>query len=289
MPHKTGARVLGVVTWPAVISASVLTARGAIEMGFEPGAVSTAVVWVAALVVMLIQRLIPYQPEWRAWRSEAGADLLHAGLSTWAGSALAEAAARGIVVAIAASQAHTGLLSGWPWWAQLAIGLAICDFLAYWLHRTAHAWEPLWRLHAMHHSSDKLHVLASARTHPLYVALTHGLQAIPLLMLGMGPELIALHAVWTGVNGAVQHANADLRFGFLSKWISSTDLHRWHHSVDIEESQHNFGNNLAIWDRVFGTWYLPADRKPVAVGLGEPYPRNWWGQIRAPFRSARNG
>ncbi len=285
MPLTVGTRVLAWITWPALMFTSVVVARGVILGGADPGVVSTAVVWVAAAVAMLIQHLIPYEPTWRKWRPDAGPDLMHAGLSTWAGSAAAEALARGIIVSVAASQTHTGPLTGWPWWAQLGVGLLLCDFLAYWLHRASHRYAFLWRFHAMHHSSERLHALSSARTHPLYVALTHGLQTLPLLALGVGPELIALHAVFTGVNGLLQHSNADLRYGFLSNIFSTTDLHRWHHSVVIDESQKNFGNNLAIWDKVFGTWFKPLDRRPTAVGLGEPYPQSWWGQVRAPFRS----
>ena len=279
--------LLSWATWPVLIGMGLVAARFAIGHGFEPGLVSTAVVWAAAAVVILVQRILPYESTWQRWRPDAGGDLLHAGLSTWAGSALAEAGSRGLIVSLFAFESHSGPLSAAPWWAQLVVGLLACDFVAYWLHRASHIWPPLWRLHAMHHSSERLHALSSARTHPLYVALTHGLQALPLLALGAGPELLALHAVFTGVNGLVQHSNADLRFGVLNRLFSTTTLHRWHHSVLIDESQHNFGNNLSIWDRVFGTWYLPADRRPVAVGLGSPYPAGWWSQIRAPFRSVR--
>ena len=47
------------------------------------------------------------------------------------------------------------------------------------------------------------------------------------------------------------------------------------------------GPRLAVWDVVFGTRYLPADREPPrVVGIeGMPgFPRAWWPQILVPLR-----
>ena len=39
------------------------------------------------------------------------------------------------------------------------------------------------------------------------------------------------------------------------RWILVTpDMHRVHHSVEIDESNSNFGFNLPWWDRIFGTY-----------------------------------
>jgi len=52
----------------------------------------------------------------------------------------------------------------WPILAQLFIKIAIGDFFRYWLHRTAHVWPPLWRLHAVHHEPTKLYTWWSYRS-----------------------------------------------------------------------------------------------------------------------------
>lgn len=278
--------LLAIIGYPTVLMGGVALTAFALDRGMTPAAATMLVVYSAAAVVLAIQRALPLIQAWRSWRADLHTDLLHASLSTTLGSVVAETLARGAVVAVFAALPVAG---PWPhalpWPVELALALLLCDLIAYGLHRLAHNWAPLWRLHAMHHSSERLHAFSSARTHPIYVALTHGLQALPLVLLGAGPEVIALHGAFTGINGLLQHCNADFRLGFLNRWLATCDLHRWHHSVVMEESKTNFGNNLAIWDRVFGTWYLPSDRRvPAAVGLGEPYPQGWAAQIVAPFR-----
>jgi sterol desaturase/sphingolipid hydroxylase (fatty acid hydroxylase superfamily) len=73
-----------------------------------------------------------------------------------------------------------------------------------------------------------------------------------------------------GVNGFLQHANVDMRVRGLH-WIFATpDLHRFHHSTDLREGNSNFGGNLIIWDVIFGTRYLPSERRgPATVGLSD--------------------
>ena len=51
-----------------------------------------------------------------------------------------------------------------------------------------------------------------------------------------------------------------------------------------EESSHNYGNHLIVWDVVFGSRYLPADRSVGALGLvNRQYPCGFLDQMAAPF------
>ena len=64
------------------------------------------------------------------------------------------------------------------------------------------------------------------------------------------------------------------------------ELHRWHHSRVLEEANANYGNNILLWDLVFGTVYWPRDRDATeAVGFegDERFPADYLGQLRAPF------
>ena len=68
---------------------------------------------------------------------------------------------------------------------------------------------------------------------------------------------------------------------------SHGDLHRWHHSRVRRESDTNYGNVYIFWDVIFGTRFLPKDRKPPAqVGLGgmEAFPSGFFAQWISPFR-----
>jgi sterol desaturase/sphingolipid hydroxylase (fatty acid hydroxylase superfamily) len=172
----------------------------------------------------------------------------------------------------------------WPVWAQAALMLLGADFLRYWLHRAAHRSPPLWRLHAVHHSPERLYWLNVGRFHPLEKALQMTLDTLPFMLLGVGAEVIALYFVFYAVNGFFQHSNIRLRFGWLNWLVSSAELHRWHHARRAEESDHNFGNNLIVWDMLFGTRYLPPDRDSDDLGLpNQDYPQGFLAQLRTPF------
>jgi len=54
--------------------------------------------------------------------------------------------------------------------------------------------------------------------------------------------------------------------------------------VKINESNNNFGNNLIIWDLLFGTWHLPKEIKVEQLGLiNRNYPLGLIEQLKSPF------
>jgi hypothetical protein len=58
----------------------------------------------------------------------------------------------------------------------------------------------------------------------------------------------------------------------------------------MQEANHNYGGNLILWDVVFGTRYLPADREPPeAIGMESlpRFPTGYWANLAAPFRWRR--
>ena len=174
--------------------------------------------------------------------------------------------------------------SHWPVPLQMLFMMVVADGFRYWLHRWAHEWEPLWRLHAVHHSPHKLYWLNVGRFHPLDKGLQVFLDTLPFLLLGVGEDVLGLYVVCYAINGFFQHCNIDLRFGMLNYVISGPELHRWHHSMLTHESNHNYGNNLIIWDLVFGTWYLPKERDVQELGLlNREYPSGFLKQMKAPF------
>ena len=65
------------------------------------------------------------------------------------------------------------------------------------------------------------------------------------------------------------------------------ELHRWHHSLKLEEANSNYGNNILFWDLVFGTVYYPRDRTASAdIGLSDMdgFPADYLGQVLSPLR-----
>jgi sterol desaturase/sphingolipid hydroxylase (fatty acid hydroxylase superfamily) len=59
----------------------------------------------------------------------------------------------------------------WPLWSQLLLVAAVFDLGLYAVHRLSHAVSWLWRLHAPHHSAERLYWLNGERRHPLHAAL----------------------------------------------------------------------------------------------------------------------
>jgi sterol desaturase/sphingolipid hydroxylase (fatty acid hydroxylase superfamily) len=67
--------------------------------------------------------------------------------------------------------------------------------------------------------------------------------------------------------------------------VNTPEWHHWHHSTDPEARDKNFG--LPVVDRIFGTAYLPQDRRPSGFGTEAPVPRTGYLQHLAyPFTSA---
>ena len=124
------------------------------------------------------------------------------------------------------------------------------------------------------------------RFHPLEKLLDRLINLAPLLVLG--PSDAAL-GIWSGVDGffgILNHANTRLRLGPLIYVFVGPEMHMWHHARDPKRGQVNFGNNLSIFDWIFGTAYV-VNEMPGEFGLAdEDYPLNdIAGQFVHPFRA----
>ena len=171
-----------------------------------------------------------------------------------------------------------------PVWAQVILMLLISDFLRYWLHRAFHKYTPMWRFHAVHHSPHRLYWLNVGRFHPIEKTVQYLFDALPFVLIAVSTEVLAAYLVFYAVNGFYQHSNCEVRLGPLNYIVSGPELHRWHHSELIEESDNNYGNNLIIWDILFRTRFLPKDREVGTLGLiNRNYPTGFVEQMKTPF------
>ena len=259
---------------------------------FSEAIVLPVVCVVAAFVVMLLERVIPYEQEWAHSHGDVSTDLWHLTL----GGALAEGArvvlnATLILVAVWLSTTLGSDL--WPTAApillQLLLALVLAEFGGYWFHRLEHTTKPLWRLHSVHHSPTRLYWLNAFRFHPLDMVLSQAIAVAPLILLGAPVEVLTLYGVYAIVHSTMHHSNVDARLGPLNALFTMAEVHRWHHCRDRGEMSANYGAVLSIWDWVFGTRYLPKDRLVRAVGLDashQDFPQNYLGQLKAPFDGA---
>ena len=153
----------------------------------------------------------------------------------------------------------------------------------YWGHRLTHTVPLLWRFHAVHHSIERMDWLAAARLHPLDAAFTQAFTILPLFLLGYDGRVFAGAAVLVTLLAIFQHANVRFRFPGV-RWIVNTpEWHHWHHAIDAEARDKNFG--LPVVDKLFGTAYLPRDRRPTGFGVHDPVPQDGYlRQLAYPFR-----
>ncbi len=234
-------------------------------------------------LVAVLERVFPYEPDWnRDHDGDTGADLMH-----WlVGYLLIQSS-----VAIAFG------LRGWmpadwilwpqqaPIWAQVLLAGLILDLGLYTMHRASHASGFLWRLHAIHHSPERIYWLNGGRRHPLSALVLAGPGLTILFLLGATPIAVGAWLSFMSVHLAFQHANLDYRLGPLRHLLGVAEMHRWHHKRDFEDAQVNYGEVFLIWDRLFGSFH-DAPRSPgkTEVGLHEnAVPPGYWSQLRWPF------
>ena len=239
----------------------------------------------AALWITLFERIFParqqWQPEWKDIRQDS---VFMVAIQVAFPKLLALAFVQSLM-AVTPPLIVDLWPHDYPVWVQALLMLLLADFLRYWLHRAAHTLPWLWRFHAVHHSPKKLYWINVGRFHPLDKGLQFLLDALPFIVLGVSEQVLALYFVFYAVNGFFQHCNINLKFGWLNYVVSSAELHRWHHSRLQSESDRNYGNNLILWDMLFGTRFLPEDRKVSELGLTvDTYPDSFWMQMIEPFK-----
>jgi sterol desaturase/sphingolipid hydroxylase (fatty acid hydroxylase superfamily) len=93
-----------------------------------------------------------------------------------------------------------------------------------------------------------------------------------------------------GLQGLVSHFNVDIKAGPLNYLLVGTELHRFHHSANLDEAK-NFGVLTPFWDLIFGTFCYSPRQLPSTLGVADPaqYPASTAiGQVlMLPFRRTR--
>lgn len=145
------------------------------------------------------------------------------------------------------------------------------SFIYYWCHRIQHESLFFWRMHATHHHITKMGCLRGDRTHPLeYLTLALG-TPIALALFGASEDVIAVTAAFHFWNGNLNHANLPLRSLPGYDWIFATaPQHHAHHALELRQSNSNYGCNIILWDRLFGTYCGDETVGQIGAGTGTP-------------------
>jgi sterol desaturase/sphingolipid hydroxylase (fatty acid hydroxylase superfamily) len=188
---------------------------------------------------------------------------------------------------------------GVPAWCFVGFAVLGIDAVDWLAHLANHRINPLWRLHAVHHSQEELSILTTYRTHPL-VHVSFLISAIPILAVENNTATPAVVLTVYACLGALPHANVRWTYGPFGRILISPAYHRIHHAatgrLDI-----NLGTVFAIWDALSRRAVFPARAARSAVvetGLaGRPVPveqsgprrlgRTMLSQLAEPFTSVK--
>jgi sterol desaturase/sphingolipid hydroxylase (fatty acid hydroxylase superfamily) len=157
------------------------------------------------------------------------------------------------------------------------------DALVYWAHRWSHEVPFLWRFHVIHHSSKQMDWVSGVRAHPL-----DGLVVAPvfvfLVAAGFSPKLSGAFVIVQFVVGLFLHANVRWRWRPLHRIIITPEFHHWHHADEADAHYRNYSTFLPVWDLLWGTYFMPAGRRPQVYGAGEFVPASLTAQLWLPLR-----
>jgi sterol desaturase/sphingolipid hydroxylase (fatty acid hydroxylase superfamily) len=182
-----------------------------------------------------------------------------------------------VATAIWAEGHGTGLFN-WlmlPSWLEIIAAIVIFDFAIWLQHVASHKIPMLWAFHQVHHADVDIDVTTAIRFHPVEIGLSMLYKMVWVVILGPAPAAILLFEVILNAGALFSHANVALPGGLdrlLRQLIVTPDMHRVHHSVVHREHDSNYGFNLSIWDRLFGTYVdqPAAGHQGMTIGLA-PY------------------
>jgi sterol desaturase/sphingolipid hydroxylase (fatty acid hydroxylase superfamily) len=278
------ATALDYALWPVLLLAAASGLGLGMAHGRGPLAFNLAYLGLA-IALWFLEKFRPHETAWLESDGQEIPDLAHTLVTKIAVQVAVVTLANFGISAQFGSIARGGLWpAAWPLALQVALGLVVAEFGLYWAHRLAHEWLPLWRFHAVHHSSTRLWFLNTGRFHFVDTVKSMVFATPTLLVAGAPGDVIVWVSGLTAFIGILTHCNVRLRFGWLNFVFNTPGLHRWHHSMDLREGNKNYGENLVLWDQLFGTYFDDARRRPPAeIGIREAMPATFAGQIVAPF------
>ncbi|TNF69945.1 MAG: sterol desaturase family protein [Gammaproteobacteria bacterium] len=162
-----------------------------------------------------------------------------------------------------------------PFYLSVILSIIFLDFVIYLQHVIFHALPILWRFHRVHHIDQDIDVTTGLRFHPGEIILSLLIKFAAIIFIGAPAVSVLLFEVILNATSMFNHSNIHLNRLFdklLRSFIVTPDMHRIHHSVITKETNSNYGFNLSIWDRLFGTYRKQPKKghQQMQIGLA-PY------------------
>lgn len=140
------------------------------------------------------------------------------------------------------------------WWAW-PLCFVLDDLKYYWVHRFGHRVRWFWASHVNHHSSQHYN-LSTALRQTWTGMLTLGFAfALPLVLLGFHPVMIAICGGFNLIYQFWIHTEA---IGRMPRWfeavMNTPSHHRVHHATNPRYLDRNYAGVFIVWDKMFGTF-----------------------------------
>lgn len=181
------------------------------------------------------------------------------------------------------------------------VSLLCYDFIFFCIHYAMHKVPALWAIHKVHHSAEVLTPLTRYREHvlagPIWTAgsaFSFGVAAGVFSWLFNGGITaatlfnVSFFSFLFGITGAFRHYHIQFRYPrWLEYWLQSPAMHHTHHSYLPKHWDTNMAAITSIFDRMFGTLYIPEKDEYTPWGIGPDTQHEYrsFGQnITGPFR-----
>ena len=144
-----------------------------------------------------------------------------------------------------------------PFFLVVLLTIIAMDFIVYLQHVLVHSVPALWRLHRVHHADRDYDLTTGSRFHPLEIIVSMLIKFATIVVLGAPVVAVVIFEIILNGMAMFNHGNIKLPDSvdkILRLFVVTPDMHRVHHSVEDDETNSNFGFNLSLWDRAFGTY-----------------------------------
>lgn len=268
---------------------ALLQHEPAVRLGFFFGVFAAMALW----ELLAPRRALGVSKAWR-WTNNLGLVFLNTALLRVLFPTTA------VALALAAQAERWGVLNhlDLPAWLEIVAAVVALDFAIWLQHVMFHAVPALWRLHRVHHADLDYDLTTGARFHPIEILLSMLIKFAAILLLGPPAVAVLVFEVALNASSMFNHGNVRLALGLdrlLRLAVVTPDMHRVHHSIEDHETNSNFGFNLSLWDRLFGTYKAQPDAGHERMTIGirghrdEREVDRLPGMLALPFRGAITG
>ena len=149
-----------------------------------------------------------------------------------------------------------------PAWMAIVVSVVLLDGVIYLQHVMFHAVPVFWRLHRVHHADMDFDITTGSRFHTIEILLSMLIKFAAIILLGPPLVAVVIFEVLLNATAMFNHSNIRIPLALdrlIRLLIVTPDMHRVHHSHYPHETNSNFGFNLSLWDRLFGTYRAQPD------------------------------